>query len=71
MFYFLQKIQLKGREGYFIFVKELNGILIFKHGNGIAEFEKESFPKDDVIELYESVKLFGRTPIKRVLRAIN
>lgn len=71
MFYFLQKIQLKGREGYFIFVKEVNGNLIFKHENGIEEFDKESFKKEDVIELYETVKLFGRTPIKRVLRAIN
>lgn len=71
MFYFLQKIQLKGREGYFIFVKELDEILIFKHENGISEFDKATFPKDDVVELYETVKLFGRTPIKRVLRAIN
>ena len=71
MFYFLQKIQLKNREGYFIFVKEVDGILIFKHKDGIAEFAKESFLQADVIELYETVKLFGRTPIKRVLRAIN
>jgi len=71
MLYFLQIIELKNRNGRFIFLRENDECIKFRHNNEILYIPKADFKKEDVIELYESVKLFGKVPIKRVLRAIN
>jgi hypothetical protein len=69
MFYFLQKIQLKGQSRVLIFVKENDTTLTFKCEGEMVEFEKSEFLKSNVVELWETVKLFGRKPIKRLARA--
>lgn len=71
MFYFLQIIELKNRNGRFVFLRENDEFIKFRHNGKILCIEKSDFKKEDIIELYESVKLFGKVPIKRVLRAIN
>lgn len=70
MFYFLQKISLKNHSGEFVFIKEDDQDLHFKKDGQLVKFSKELFPKNDIIELWETVKLFGRTPIRRLARAI-
>jgi hypothetical protein len=69
MFYFLQVIELKNQPGRLIFLREENESLVFRKGTGIEIFKKSDFKKEDVIELYESVKLFGKIHIIRILRA--
>jgi hypothetical protein len=71
MFYFLQIIEIKNKEGRYTFLREKDENLVFRQGHNVLVIPKEEFKKEDFTELYESVKLFGRTPIKRVLRAIN
>jgi hypothetical protein len=71
MFYFLQIIEIKNKEGRYTFLREKDETLVFRQGDNVLVIPKSDFKKEDVTELYESVKLFGRTPIKRVLRAIN
>ncbi|WP_026995154.1 hypothetical protein [Flectobacillus major] len=69
MFYFNQKIQLKNDSKTYIFKKEVNDILVFQSEGQTFEFQKEEFAQDNVIVLWETVKLFGGTPIKRLARA--
>lgn len=71
MFYFLQIIELKNKEGRFTFIREKDENLVFRQGDNITTIAKSDFKREDVTELYESVRLFGKVPIKRVLRAIN
>jgi hypothetical protein len=71
MFYFLQIIEIKNKEGRYTFLREKDEMLVFRQGENLLVISKSDFKKENVTELYESVKLFGRTPIKRVLRAIN
>ncbi|MFY7829882.1 MAG: hypothetical protein ACOVQ4_22290 [Flectobacillus sp.] len=69
MFYFNQKIQLKNDSKTYIFKKEVNNILVFQSEGQTFEFQKDEFAQDNVIVLWETVKLFGGTPIKRLARA--
>ena len=69
MFYFAQRIALKNQEGELVFQKETEGKLSFKKGSELIEFSKSEFPVDDVILIWESVKLFGKSKIKRLARA--
>lgn len=69
MFYFNQKIQLKNDSKTYIFKKEVNNILVFQSEGKTFEFDKEEFSQDNVIVLWETVKLFGGTPIRRLARA--
>ncbi len=69
MFYFNQKIQLKNDSKTYIFKKEVNNILVFQSEGQTFEFPREEFTQDNVIVLWETVKLFGGTPIKRLARA--
>lgn len=71
MLYFLQIIELKNKEGRFIFLRENDENITFRQADNILHIPKADFKKEDIIEIYESVKLFGKVPIKRVLRAIN
>jgi hypothetical protein len=70
MFYFLQKIGLKGKEGVFVFVKEDDFMLHFEvENNGKSvSFEKADFDKENVILIWETVRLFGTRNIKRLAR---
>ncbi|MDI9871325.1 hypothetical protein [Flectobacillus roseus] len=69
MFYFNQKIQLKNDSKTYIFKKEVNNILVFQSEGQTFEFQKDEFAQDNVIVLWETIKLFGGTPIKRLARA--
>jgi hypothetical protein len=71
MFYFLQIIELKNRKGQFVFLRESDENLTFINENEQMTISKSDFKKEEVTELYETVKLFGKVPIKRVLRAIK
>ncbi|GGD45095.1 hypothetical protein GCM10011514_06430 [Emticicia aquatilis] len=71
MLYFLQIIELKNKEGRFTFLRENAENITFRQADNILHIPKSDFKKEDIIEIYESVKLFGKVPIKRVLRAIN
>ena len=70
MLYFLQKIRLKNHSGEFVFIREDDEHLHFKKDDQVVKFSKETFPKNDIVEIWETVKLFGRTPIRRLARAI-
>ena len=70
MLYFLQKIRLKNHSGEYVFIREDDQYLHFKKEGKEVIFSKERFPKNDIIEVWETVKLFGRTPIWRLARAI-
>lgn len=70
MFYFLQKIGLKNHSGEFVFIREDDQYLYFKQDGQVVKFSKETFPKNDIVEIWETVKLFGKTPIRRLARAI-
>lgn len=71
MFYFLQIIELKNRKGQFIFIRESGDVLTFMNENELVTISKSDFKKDDVTELYETVQLFGKTKIRRILRATS
>lgn len=71
MFYFLQIIELKNRKGQFIFLRESDENLTFINENQYTTISKDDFKNEEVTELYETVKLFGRTKIKRILRATS
>lgn len=71
MFYFLQIIELKNRKGQFIFLRESGENLTFINENQYTTISKDDFKSEEVTELYETVKLFGRTKIKRILRATS
>jgi hypothetical protein len=69
MLYFNQIIELKNRQGRFIFKAVDAEKVTLRQGNETIIIPADEFKKEDIIELTETVKLFGRTPIKRVLRA--
>lgn len=70
MFYFLQKVSLKNHLGVYVFLKEDDEFLYFKKDEKEVKFSKESLTKSDIVEIWETVKLFGETPIRRLARAI-
>ena len=68
MFYFKQKIKLKSKSGEFVFIRENECSCVFVSEGKEVMILKSDLGKSEVVELWESVKLFGRTPIKRLLR---
>lgn len=69
MFYFNQKVILNSSNEILIYKNQNDGFYTFLNNCEVVRFSKNEVSKADFTEIFETVKLFGRTPIKRVLRA--
>ena len=68
MFYFRQELNLKNRDGIFIFIKKEGDNLVFEQNKKPVFIAATEFTRSDAIEIWETVYLFGKTPIKRLKR---